>query len=309
MQNFSQWHTERAPSSSRKINSVQEVDYLTARVDAIYSYISKQNVDNVPLQYLVEDNSKNIDINYIRNFGNNGYNNNYNNKYARLPYANNYGNRPFVSYPNAYDTQNKWKPTTTQPTSDYAEKQQELNKNLSEQVASHNSMIEELSKSISSISSGIKGLQLQIAGLGKALSKLANYLATLLSMSAGKPHASAMVGMNFIVVSERFPITFEETYNELLNYVDLLEPLLLQFESSIKEEEKEPIIQVKEKERVEEVKMLSDNINAPLLDLDKCSLNKIINILQNFANDPSFNVHQTGFRSYIANHIIEEKIQ
>jgi hypothetical protein len=46
--------------------------------------------------------------------------------------------------------------------------------------------------------------------------------------------------------------------------------------------------------------MLSDNIKEPLLDLDKCSLNELINILQSFANDPSFNVHQTGFGSYIA---------
>jgi hypothetical protein len=38
-------------------------------------------------------------------------------------------------------------------------------------------------------------------------------------------------------------------------------------------------------------------------------LNELINILQSFANDPSFNVHQTGFGSYIANHFIKEKIQ
>jgi hypothetical protein len=65
---------------------------------------------------------------------------------------------------------------------------------------------------------------------------------------------------------------------------------------------------VEEKE-VEEVKMLSNNIKEPLLDLDKCSLNELINVLQSFANDPSFNVHQTGFGSYIAYHVIKEKIQ
>jgi hypothetical protein len=48
--------------------------------------------------------------------------------------------------------------------------------------------------------------------------------------------------------------------------------------------------------------MLPDNIKEPLLDLDKCSLNELINILQSF-NDPYFNVHQTGFGSYIANHL------
>jgi hypothetical protein len=65
---------------------------------------------------------------------------------------------------------------------------------------------------------------------------------------------------------------------------------------------------VEEKE-VEEVKMLSNNIKETILDLDKYSLNELINILQSFANDPSFNVHQTGFGSYIANHVIKEKIQ
>jgi hypothetical protein len=50
--------------------------------------------------------------------------------------------------------------------------------------------------------------------------------------------------------------------------------------------------------------MISDNIKGLLLDLDICSLNELINILQNFANDPSFNVHQIGFGSYIANHVV-----
>jgi hypothetical protein len=58
LQNFSQWHTERAPSSSRKVISVEEVDSLIAKVDVIYSYISKQNVDNVSLQDLIENNAE-----------------------------------------------------------------------------------------------------------------------------------------------------------------------------------------------------------------------------------------------------------
>jgi hypothetical protein len=60
----------------------------------------------------------------------------------------------------------------------------------------------------------------------------------------------------------------------------------------------------RKRKEVEEVKMLSDNIKEPLFDLDKCILNELINILQSFANDPSFNVHQIGFGSYIANHVI-----
>jgi hypothetical protein len=126
-------------------------------------------------------------------------------------------------------------------------------------------------------------------------------------MSAGKPHASPMVGMNSIAFSEIPPSTLEETYNEFWDYVDLLEPLLKQLKSMNVEENSDKENNVEEKE-VEELKMLSDNINEPLLNLDKCRLNELMNILQNFANDHSFNVHQTGFGSYIANHVIKEKI-
>jgi hypothetical protein len=59
--------------------------------------------------------------------------------------------------------------------------------------------------------------------------------------------------------------------------------------------------------KVEEVKMLSE-VKDPLLDLEKCSLHELINILQNFASDPSINTNQAGFGSYIANHVLKEKI-
>jgi hypothetical protein len=62
----------------------------------------------------------------------------------------------------------------------------------------------------------------------------------------------------------------------------------------------------REKE-VEEVKMLSE-VKDPLLDLEKCSLHELINILQKFASDPSINANQAGFGSYIANHVLKEKI-
>jgi hypothetical protein len=48
-------------------------------MNAILVYMSKQNIDNVPLQDLVGNNVENVDVNYIRNFGNNGYGNKNNN--------------------------------------------------------------------------------------------------------------------------------------------------------------------------------------------------------------------------------------
>jgi hypothetical protein len=64
---------------------------------------------------------------------------------------------------------------------------------------------------------------------------------------------------------------------------------------------------VKKEKNVEEVKMLSE-VKDPLLNLEKCSLHELINILQNFASDPSINANQAGFGSYITNHVLKEKI-
>lgn len=85
--NNSQWHTERAPNPTKKIHSIEEIDPLSNKIDAILAYITKQNNDNVPLQELVGSTNESVDINYIRNLGNNGYGYNYNNTYGWPPYV------------------------------------------------------------------------------------------------------------------------------------------------------------------------------------------------------------------------------
>jgi hypothetical protein len=61
-------------------------------------------------------------------------------------------------------------------------------------------------------------------------------------------------------------------------------------------------------EEEEEVKNLS-KIREPSLDIYKCSLHELIAILEKFSKDPTINVHQAGFGSYIANYVIKEKIK
>jgi hypothetical protein len=63
LHNYSQWHTEITPKLSRKVNSIEEVDPLYNKIDAIFSFISKQNIDNVLLQKLVGNTNKNVDVN------------------------------------------------------------------------------------------------------------------------------------------------------------------------------------------------------------------------------------------------------
>src|SRR5664279_2912393 len=85
MVNYSQWHTERAPTG-KKVNSVEEISSLNEKVDMIMSMLA----------------SKQVYFNFVarNNFNNNAYRNNYggNNNFRPYPsnntnaYGNSYGN-------------------------------------------------------------------------------------------------------------------------------------------------------------------------------------------------------------------------
>jgi hypothetical protein len=82
---------------------------------------------------------------------------------------------------------------------------------------------------------------------------------------------------------------------------------LVCLEEEVKEIEEDETIMIMDERKVEEVKILSE-AKDPLLDLEKSSLHELISILQKFASDPSINANQAGFGSYIANHVLKEKI-
>jgi hypothetical protein len=104
MTNYSQWHTERAPTS-RKVNSVEEVATLSDKMDALMNKLTSKNAhvdpNDVPLSILIEQNNDAIDVNFVarNNFNNNAYRGNFNPRtYPGNP-SNNYGN----SYGNSYN--------------------------------------------------------------------------------------------------------------------------------------------------------------------------------------------------------------
>ena len=93
MTNYSQWHTERAPTG-RKVNSVEEISSLNEKVDLIMSLLSKQSsVDprDVPLNSLIAQ--EQVDVNFIsrNNFNNNAYRSNFGSNPRPFP-SNSYGN-------------------------------------------------------------------------------------------------------------------------------------------------------------------------------------------------------------------------
>src|SRR5680860_1372886 len=96
MTNYSQWHTERAPSG-KKVNSVEQISSLSDKVDMIMSMLANNQYpidpNNVPLASLISQEKDQVDVNFLNrsNFNNNAYRNNFgSNNYK--PYPPNNGN-------------------------------------------------------------------------------------------------------------------------------------------------------------------------------------------------------------------------
>jgi hypothetical protein len=113
-------------------------------------------------------------------------------------------------------------------------------------------MLEEMNKSIISRGADIKHLQQQTTNIDKVSTKFADNQATLVGMTDGKPQTTP-IGMNSISIKEELPSSFEDTYNDILNYNDLLEPLVIHLPSLIKRGEEEERLERLEKERLEKV--------------------------------------------------------
>ena len=68
MANYSQWHTERAPTS-KKVNSVEEISSLSEKVDALMKLVASKSApidfNDMTLSTLIEQNSDAIDVNFI----------------------------------------------------------------------------------------------------------------------------------------------------------------------------------------------------------------------------------------------------
>ena len=113
MANYSQWHTERAPTS-KKVISVEEISSLSEKFYALMKLVASKSApidfNDVSLSTLIEQNSDAIDVNFIsrNNFNNNAYRGNFNPRPFPSNSYNNYGN----SYGNPSYNNNKKKNTT-----------------------------------------------------------------------------------------------------------------------------------------------------------------------------------------------------
>ena len=156
MTNYSQWHTERAPTG-RKVNSVEEISSLNEKVDLIMSLLSKQSsVDprDVPLNSLIAQ--EQVDVNFIsrNNFNNNAYRSNFGSNPRPFP-SNSYGNN------NAYPST---KNSTTEleiMLKDFITTQKAFNKSVEEKL----NKLDDLSSKVDNLAHEVELLKIRTSPL------------------------------------------------------------------------------------------------------------------------------------------------
>lgn len=158
MTNYSQWHTERAPTG-RKVNSVEEISSLNDKVDMIMTLLTKQapiDPHDVPLNSLVAQEREQVDVNFISR-------NNLNNK----AYRSNFGSNPRPFQSSNYGNNNTY-PSTQNSTSelesmlkDFITSQKAFNKSVEEKLEK----LDSLSLKVDNIAHDVEMLKIRTSPL------------------------------------------------------------------------------------------------------------------------------------------------
>src|ERR1041385_8589470 len=189
MTNYSQWHTERAPTG-RKVNSVEEITSLNDKVDLIMSLLTKKpSIDphDVPLNSLVGH--EQVDVNFIarNNFNNNPrpfpstYGNN--NTYPRNSYPT-YKERNLPSYEKLMEIE--------KATKNYMHTQFEQNKAFSKQIGEHTAILQNISEQLESLNGEISNLQITLTATETIVSNMSHTQSTLINQMTAKPEVIPM---------------------------------------------------------------------------------------------------------------------
>src|ERR1041385_4789850 len=155
MTNYSQWHTEHAPTG-RKVKSVEEITSLNAKLDLIMSLLTKQpSIDphDVPLNSLVSQEQVDVNFNARNNFNNNAYRGNFTSN--PRPFPSNYANN------NTYPSNKNPSSELERMLRDFITTQKAFNKNVEEKLAK----IDNLSLKVESLALDIEMLKIRTSPL------------------------------------------------------------------------------------------------------------------------------------------------
>ncbi|KIO96643.1 hypothetical protein QP38_2401 [Levilactobacillus brevis] len=108
MTHYSQWHTERSPTS-KKVHAIEEINSLSAKMDELMNLFASKSApldpNDMPLSALIESSNASLDVNFVgrNNFGNNNV---FGGNYVPRPFPSNSSNNFGNSYNNTHGNYN-----------------------------------------------------------------------------------------------------------------------------------------------------------------------------------------------------------
>ena len=161
MTNYSQWHTERSPTS-KKVHAIEEINSLSAKMYELMNLVASRSApldpNDMPLSSLIESSNASLDVNFVgrNNFGNN---NAFRGNYVPRPFpsnsSNNYGN----SYNNTYGNHKKLPSDLESNIKEFINSQKIFNASIEEKLLK----IDDLAKSVDRMSCDIDALKVRCA--------------------------------------------------------------------------------------------------------------------------------------------------
>src|SRR4051812_20271200 len=303
MTNYSQWHTERAPTG-RKVNSVEEISSLNEKVDLIMSLLSKQSsVDpnDVPLNSLIAQ--EQVDVNFVsrNNFNNNAYRSNFGSNPRPFP-SNSYGNN------NAYPSTKNSTTELETMLKDFITTQKAFNKGVEEKL----NKLDDLSSKIDNLAHEVELLNIKTSPLEER---------------AVTPMNSIQVQINENIrmlakLKERWAREREEEerINSLPTHHTVATIKIVEDTQTLSTQHTPgPIgptngdaMNIETTEQVSLKDTTTTLLDSSDLDFDNCTLTEVIDFLHKMSRDPRTSTLNLAFTEHITNALIkarEEKLR
>src|SRR4051812_26991346 len=303
MTNYSQWHTERAPTG-RKVNSVEEISSLNEKVDLIMSLLTKQSpIDphDVPLNSLITQDQ--VDVNFVsrNNFNNNAYRSNF----GSNP-------RPFPS--NNYENNNTY-PSTKNSTSElesmlkyFITIQKAFNKNVEEKL----DKLDNLSSKVDNLAHEVELLKIRTSPLEER---------KVTPMNAIQVQINENIRM-LAKLKERWAREMEEedrikslpTHHTLatIQIVEDTQSLSTQRTPGPIGPTNGDAMTIETTKQVSLKDTTTTLLDGSELDFDNCTLTEVIDFLHKMSRDPRTSTLNLAFTEHITNALIkarEEKLR
>src|SRR3954471_15188539 len=301
MTNYSQWHTERAPTG-RKVNSVEEISSLNEKVDLIMSLLSKQSpVDpsDVPLNSLIAQ--EQVDVNFVsrNNFNNNAYRSNFGSNPRPFP-SNSYGNN------NAYPSTKNSTTELETMLRDFITTQKAFNKSVEEKLHK----LDDLSSKVDNLAHEVELLRIKTSPLEER---------TVTPMNAIQVQINENIRM-LAKLKERWAREEEERIKSLPTYHTVATIKVVEDTQTLSTQRTPgPIglingdaMNIETTERVSLKDITSTLLDSSDLDFDNCTLTEVIAFLHKMAKDPHTSTLNLAFTEHITNALIkarEEKLK